>query len=142
MSALSKKRMAKGRKGKDYREGPRKQMTIAWKLLVTKTLADNEKEKREPANLSQLSKMIPGSDKTGIYRTFSLELEPPQMSSVYVDDICALLKISPPLVEATSDAETERDVETFRALDAETRSLLLDPEIQALVRTVAKKRRS
>jgi hypothetical protein len=126
--------MAKGKRPKPYVEGPRKQMTIAWKRLVLTTLETNKREKRKPGNLSQMSKMIPGSDKTGIYRTFDPDMDPPQMSSAYVDEICELLRIPPPMAETSDDPNLERDLDVVRAMPPEVRRAWIDAANASLKR--------
>lgn len=116
--------MAKGRSAKPYVEGPRKQMTVAWKKLVLEKLAANKIAKLRPANLSQLSTDT-HADKRGIYQTFNLEIDPPQMSSAYVDEICRVLGIGPPMLESSHDPELERDLDVFRALSPARRKAFL-----------------
>jgi hypothetical protein len=99
-------------------------MTVAWKELVIATLTDNKKKGRKPSNLAQIASALE-ADKRGIYETFNLEREPPQMSSAYVDQICEILHIAPPMVEASSDPDLERDLDVVRGMDPESRRALV-----------------
>jgi hypothetical protein len=134
--------MAKGRKSKDYIDGPRKQMTMTWKRTVMDRLAINKKSGAKPANIAQLAKSV-GADKRGMYVTFdlSLPLDEQQMSSAYVDAICAELGIAPPLVESSSDAQLEQEIVIFRSIPAEERALILDPEIRKAFAAFAARKR-
>lgn len=116
--------MAKSRQAKHYVEGPRREMTIAWKERVHAKLAEFKKTGKQPANLSQLAKMIP-SDKAGIYRAFDLEADDPQtaLSAHYIDRICTLLLIEPPA--HVGDEQLERDLDVIRSLDPETRAAII-----------------
>jgi hypothetical protein len=125
MRVASFRHMTRGRRAKPYKEGPRKQMTLAWKRHVIATLGANKKAGRKPANLAQLAATLK-ADKRGIYVTFDLELEPPQMSSAYVDEICELLDIAPPMFETSGDDEVERDLDVVRALSTEDRRALME----------------
>jgi hypothetical protein len=122
---LSPLNMAKGRRAKPYKDGTRKQMTLAWKKRVLAALDENKRTGKQPANLAQLASVLK-ADKRGIYVTFDVDAEPPQMSSVYVDDICELLNIAPPMLEASTDDELEKDLQTIRTLSPEDRRALIE----------------
>lgn len=117
--------MSKGRRAKPYKDGPRKQMTIAWKKLVIAKLAENKKLGKTPANPAQLAAAV-DADKRGIYETFNLDRDPPQMSSAYVDEICETLQIPPPMAEASQDVDLERDLTIVRAMSPEDRRALIE----------------
>lgn len=89
-----------------YPEGPRRQMTDPWKQRVKDALAANKRSGTYPRNQSDLVKAIGElrgtlpPDRTAITKMWKAE------SSALVDDICAVLKIDPPLVEAQPGTET------------------------------------
>jgi hypothetical protein len=125
--AVSRRRMGKARHPRGYKKGPRKQMTPEWKKLVLMTLEANERANVSPRNIPELADMIPDEkcEKGGIHRM----LKSGQVSSVYVDDICDILKIPPPLVALASsgaDSELERDLDVVRRLPREFRREWID----------------
>ena len=115
--------MGDQRHPKPYVKGVRKQMTPVWKQTVIDRLADNKEKKLEPSDLAALARAI-DADKSGIYKTFQLERldsDPPdwkpQTSSAYVDAICQLLEIDPPLQEISpSDSDLDKELSRIRAL--------------------------
>lgn len=112
--------MSTARHPKPYNKGPRKQMTPAWKARVVEKLKENEAAGASPANLAEMAALLAKADKAGIYRTFNT----PQMSSSYVDAICELLEIAPPLVEAT-DEDLQQDIEILRSMPRDARRDLM-----------------
>jgi hypothetical protein len=116
--------MTGARHPKPYVKKPRKQMTRAWKERVLARLEENDAADRMPRNPAELARMLK-ADKAGMYATFDLERDPPQMSSSYVDAICDLLDIGPPMVESNEDAELEADLEIIRHMPADARRDLM-----------------
>lgn len=100
-------------------------MTVAWKQLVLDRLGTNKKIKKKPMNLSQLSVSV-HADKRGIYETFDLDREPPQMASAYVDEICRVLEIGLPMLESSHDTELERDLDVVRSMSPAKRKAMLE----------------
>ncbi len=95
-------------------KGAAREMTPEWKALVLAKLAENKRNKQSPATLAELTRRI-NADKRGIYVTFKTD----QTTSKYVDAICSVLEIDPPLTKPTSDEEK------LRALPSERQALLI-----------------
>lgn len=84
-------------------------------------LEENKRAKKSPANREQLNDAV-DAPKGSINNLLNLERSPPQLTSVYVDEICDVLKIAPPLIEAdTDDEEFVRDVMLLRKLTRDER---------------------
>lgn len=108
----------------EYKDGPRKQMTKDWKVLVHKRLVENGNAGNEPSTVGNLAAKI-GADKAGLLRT--LDPEGTQTSSSYVDEICEMLDIDPPMIEYQApDDELERELDKLRQLPPEKRDALLE----------------
>lgn len=119
--------MPGARHPKPYKEGPRRQITIPWKKRVEAKLAANKEAtpRIEPWNIEQLGRLV-GAKKAGLNKTFDLKREPQQLTSKYADEICDILGIAPPLIEAESDTEDFiRDVQLLRRLTPEARRDLM-----------------
>lgn len=101
-------------KKKEPMKGEAREMTPEWKAAVIAKLADNKKHKRSPDSLAELARRV-GADKRGFYVTFKTN----QTTSKYVDAICAVLEIDPPLVKPTGDEGQ------IRALSAERQAMLI-----------------
>ena len=111
--------MGDSRHPRPYRKGIRKQMTIAWKQRVLDRLAENERNDVAPRSLAELARML-RADKRGIYVTFDLGAKKPQTASVYVDAICQILNIDPPMQETPqTDDELEQEMNELRKLPVE-----------------------
>jgi len=112
---------------KPYKEGPRRQVTIPWKRRVLAQLEKNAQNGHAPANREQLNKLIEAK-KGSVNKLLDLDREPPQLTSTYADEITALLKVAPPLVETDEDNDLElaRDVQILRSLEPGFRRSLME----------------
>lgn len=90
--------MADARHHRGYPKGPRLQMTPAWKARVLAALAENAKAGREPANPTELSRVL-GADKAGIHKMLLTE----QQASKYVRGTCKVLGLEEPMVPVADD---------------------------------------
>ncbi len=123
---VSTSKVSDSKRKKPYREGPRREMTAAWKQSVRDALAANKVAKKFPINQSQLSRalgLLRGTeppDRTAITHMFA------GRSSGLVDDICQVLGIPPPMVpHAEPDSEPEV-VEMVRRLPHEAQQDVSD----------------
>lgn len=98
----------------------RREMTPAWKQRVLAVLAANKEAKREPSTLAGLAKAVK-ADKRGIYVTFETD----QTASSYVDAICEVLGIEPPLQEPEEQRQAARDEDLLRRLDPDQQAAVL-----------------
>ena len=119
--------MGKARHPRTYNEGQRKQMTPEWKALVLARLKENKRNGKKPGSIGAMANMLLSSDgkkadKTGIGRTFNTD----QTSSSYVDAICELLEIAPPLAETSPDPELEKDLAYLRDMDPDRRREIMN----------------
>ncbi len=124
---LSRDPMGGARHPGTYKPGTRKQMTRDWKMRVKAKLEKNKEAGIRPGNIPELAALIaPGNKnyKPGLYR--ALDPDGDQVSSADVDVICRLLNIDPPLVEAESDEDLQRDLDIIRALSREDRRAVID----------------
>ena len=95
---------------RQYPQGPRREMTAAWKALVIDAM------KRQGVDRTTLARMV-GAHKTALTKMFKA-----QQSSALVDKICDVLNIPPPTVSPKEFDDLDKEIS---ALDREERERAL-----------------
>lgn len=101
-------------------------MTREWKLAVKAKLADNKAEKIRPRNIPELCVDLGLNkidDKGGMYK--ALDPNGDQVTSPYVDAICEILGIDPPMIAPTDDPYERAMLEIVRPLGPETKERII-----------------
>lgn len=125
--------MGRARHPKPYKDG-RRQVTVPWKRRVLTKLDENKKTGRTPANREQLNNAV-GAPKGVVNKL--LDIDNDQMTNAYVDEICEVLQIAPPLIEEDDDDEEfVRDVIFLRTLSRDARRDLVQFAKSMAKRTV------
>lgn len=120
---------------KQYPEGPRREMTDAWKRLVLAKLAENAAEDPpiEPSDKASLARLL-HVDKSGLGRTLLPNHHPrSHRTSGLVDPICEILGIPAPTIAVTPDDDELLGL--VQALEPHQKRAVLD-----LIRTMSGKR--
>lgn len=116
--------MLGARHPKPYKDG-KAQVTVPWKRRVLAKLAENKKAKHRPANIDQLAEIVKAS-KGSLNKLLKIELQPPQLTSAFAEDITAILRILPPVLEEDDDdPDFAGDVLLLRSLDVGARRDLM-----------------
>lgn len=112
--------MGRARHPKSYK-GNRKPVTLEWKRRAIAKLEGNKRAGRQPANPEQLRAAVKAK-KGSMNKLLDLERKPQQNTSAYVDEICAVLEMDPPVFDVKRDEDLERDIEVFSTLPPEERA--------------------
>lgn len=114
--------MAPGRTRGPYPEGPKLQMTTAWKETVERRLVELGKDKAWLAG------------ELGVHKATVGRMLGTQQTSSLVPQVVTLLGIALPLAEIQSMEESE-DIQDMRALEPEDRE-----QVRALIKRLARDR--
>jgi hypothetical protein len=94
-------------------EGPRIEMTPAWKQRVRDRLKENKAKGIYPRNQVELAEAVGASDKSGITKMFKAD------GSVFVPDVCRVLNLPMPMQEYQEDDELDELTKSFNKEDRE-----------------------